>query len=117
MAAKDAPPDHERIWLSPRPPAGVFNATEYVRADLVAAKDTEIDRLRRGIDRMLTGGNHLATHIDPNGPQWKRSSWEDGLNYYGPGPAYDAWCCWKSIMLAREIINGDPTDTTESDGR
>jgi hypothetical protein len=66
---------------------------------------------RRAVGMMLIGGNHLATHIDGNGPTWKATAHE-GLEYYGAGLAYDAWCCWRAITQARRMIEaeeGPPT--------
>lgn len=65
---------------------------------------TEIDRLRSLLDRVMVSGNHLATHVDLDGPTW-HAPHDEGLTYYGAGPAYDAWCCWKGIMLVREDLN------------
>jgi hypothetical protein len=64
---------------------------------------TEIEMLRAAVQRMLVGGNHLAAHIDFRGPHYGCHH-EEGLEYYGAGPAYDMWCCWKAIMTARDEI-------------
>ena len=61
----------------------------------------ENEALRQLIARVMVGGNHLASHIDANGPNW-RASYDEGMNFYGAGLRYDAWCCWKTIMLIRE---------------
>jgi hypothetical protein len=63
-------------------------------------------RLREALKRCMVGGNHLATHIDLNGPGW-RGSPTDALQYYGAGLPYDAWCCWHAIMQAREAFRDD----------
>ena len=63
----------------------------------------EIGRLHGLMTRVMIGSNHLATHIDLNGPTW-RDPYDDGLQYYGAGLPYDAWCCWKCIMLVREAL-------------
>ena len=64
---------------------------------------TEAQTLRQLLGRVMVGGNHLATHVDLDGPNW-RASYDEGLTYYGAGLPYDAWCCWKTIMLVREDL-------------
>ena len=67
----------------------------------------EIARLHGLMRHVMIGGNHLATHIDLNGPTW-RAPHDEGLEYYGAGLPYDAWCCWKCIMTVREeLANGE----------
>ena len=73
--------------------------------DLAAAAD-QIARMRGLLDRVMVSANHLATHVDLDGPTW-RGSYDEGLAYYGTTPAYDAWCCWKGIMLVREDMKRD----------
>lgn len=68
------------------------------------ALEGQIKRLRRALDLCMVGGNHLATHVDMDGPDW-RASPDVALEHYGAGLAYDAWCCWASIMQAREIAD------------
>ena len=81
MTGTQTTEDHPRIWLEPTPPAGVFEGrtwcqvdvwsdnaeydcelpTEYVRADLVAARDAEIKRLRGAVKNAHEhGGNCYA---------------------------------------------------------
>lgn len=71
--------------------------------DIVRALCRERDVLKAAVEKMLIGGNHLATHIDPEGPDWHEDH-SLALDFYEAGPAYDAWCCWRAIMQAREML-------------
>ena len=55
-----------------------------------------VEIMQRAIDRMMRGGNHLATHIDPDGPTW-RDETDAGLRHYGAGLAFDCL-----VLLARD---------------
>lgn len=63
----------------------------------------EIERLRAALQGIMIGGNHLATVIGI-GHLAAGSSHEAALDFYGPGPNYDVWCCWNAIMQAREAL-------------
>lgn len=71
--------------------------------DIVRALRAEVAVYRAVIEKIMIGGNHLATHIDPEGPDWHEDH-SLALDFYGAGPAYDAWCCWRAIMQAREMM-------------
>lgn len=68
---------------------------------------TREQELEQALREVMIGGNHLATHIDLNGPN-HRASPHEALAYYGPGFAYDAWCCWRAIMRARAALDAPP---------
>lgn len=63
---------------------------------------SDINHLRSAIEAVMIGGNHLVSIIGPNEILPYRYSAESALEYYGAGPKYDAWCCWKSIMMLRD---------------
>jgi hypothetical protein len=71
-------------------------------ADFTRVAD-KLGKLQAAFERCLIGGNHLAVHIDLDGPDW-RAEPDAGLAHYGAGPAYDAWMCWRAIMQAREMV-------------
>ena len=68
-----------------------------------AAADAEIERLRAALRDVMVGGNHLATVLGI-GHLAAGSSHEAALDFYGPGPNYDVWCCWNAIMQARAAL-------------
>jgi hypothetical protein len=70
---------------------------------LYAAAQADAKALMQALDLVMIGGNHLATHIDFDGPNWHATP-DEGLAHYGAGPAYDSWCCWRAIMKAREMV-------------
>ena len=73
-----------------------------------------VEIMQRAIRRMMLGGNHLATYIDPDGPTW-REEVDAGLRHYGAGLAYDCWCCWRAIMQAREMLDTNEGRTVLQD--
>lgn len=59
------------------------------------------------LERVLIGGNHLGLLIGPDHPPYTASH-DDAMAHYFPKrhDAYEAWCCWKTIMELRDVING-----------
>lgn len=80
-----------------------------LRADYETARDAhdrrmaEVVRLRAALRDVMVGGNHLATVLGI-GHLASGSSHEAALDFYGPGPNYDVWCCWNAIMQARAAL-------------
>jgi hypothetical protein len=72
--------------------------------DLKAAK-RRIFALEEAIENVLVGGNHVALLLGVDHPPY---TWEPAnarLMYLGRQEAYEAWCCWRSIMQARDVLN------------
>ncbi len=67
---------------------------------------TEIVRQSAAIERMLIGGNHLATYHKSYWPP-VRSDPTLALETIGAGMEYDVWCCWNAIMCARNDLGLD----------
>lgn len=61
----------------------------------------KVDALRRALDSVLVGGNHLALLIGAAHPPYTATC-EDALRHYGAGDTYEIWCCWRAIMHARD---------------
>jgi hypothetical protein len=78
-------------------------------AAAIRARDARIKVLEKALNKALIGGNHLGTHIDMEGPQW-RDSHDKALAYYGAGLPYDAWCCWKSLMEISAALSAEPEE-------
>jgi hypothetical protein len=70
----------------------------------------EIKRLRATIDRLLTCGNHIATHRTGQWPDYpldgltREQQCELALRRLGATREYDVWCCWSGMMQARDEL-------------
>jgi hypothetical protein len=62
-------------------------------------------KLEAAIRAIMVGGNHLVGLIGADHPSY-RASYAEALRHYGQDRQgeYDAWCCWRSIMQAREFL-------------
>ena len=69
---------------------------------LLEAAD-RIAQLEAALRDVMVGGNHLAQVLGI-GHLAAGSSYEAALEFYGPGPNYDVWCCWNAIMQARAAL-------------
>jgi len=66
----------------------------------------EIERLQKALESVLVGGNHLALLIGTNHPPYTASH-DEALRHYKLEPdhdTYEAWCCWRAIMQARDVL-------------
>lgn len=61
---------------------------------------------RESLERVLIGGNHLALLIGADHPPYTASHDDALIHYRQNHDAYEAWCCWKTIMELRDVING-----------
>ena len=68
-----------------------------------AAAADRIEQLEAALQKVMIGGNHLATIIGATHPQAGTHP-AGALEFYGPGHQYDAWCCWNAIMVARAAL-------------
>lgn len=75
-------------------------------AQAITDLEAEIARLRDVLENIMVGGNHLALLIGANHPPYTAES-EDALRHYGAGDTYEIWCCWRSIMQARQALEGE----------
>jgi hypothetical protein len=66
--------------------------------------DSGEDALVEALERVLIGGNHLGTYRTD---KWPAPSVEPlvALEAIGAGPSYDMWCCWATIMQARDALD------------
>ena len=62
-----------------------------------------IEQLEAALQKVMIGGNHLATIIGATHPQAGTHP-AGALEFYGPGHQDDAWCCWNAIMEARAAL-------------
>jgi hypothetical protein len=63
--------------------------------------EAENDRLRAACERMMVGGNHIATYRTAEWPNYGAEPMA-ALEKLGAGREYDMWCCWAAIMSARD---------------
>ena len=68
-----------------------------------AAAADRIEQLEAALQKVMIGGNHLATIIGATHPQAGTHP-AGALEFYGNGHQYDAWCCWNAIMAARAAL-------------
>ena len=70
--------------------------------EIKAAAD-RIEKLEAALRDVIIGGNHVALLIGVGHPPHTETH-EKVLTYYGAGDAYEAWCCWKTIMEAHKAL-------------
>jgi hypothetical protein len=71
--------------------------------EIISRLTARVAELEAALREVMIGGNHLAVFIDGNGPNYRATA-SEGLAFYGAGPAYEAWCCWRAIMRARAAL-------------
>ena len=59
--------------------------------------------MKEALEDIMVGGNHLALLIGADHPPYT-SDPQEALEHYGAGDTYEVWCCWRSIMLARQAL-------------
>lgn len=76
--------------------------------------DRLVDRLRGRISDLesalhlvLVGGNHCALLIGAAHPPADASHETARRHYAGRQDAYEAWCCWQTIMMARDVLGNE----------
>jgi hypothetical protein len=93
--------------------ATIVNETPARYPELVSEAADTIARQRVALEIMMIGGNHLASHrtdrwIDyPLDGLTRAEQCEHALRRLGATPEYDMWCCWSSIMQARDLLTGE----------
>lgn len=92
-------------------------AAQFIAQVLKEAHDSRIKPLRAERDALseklalavkalkgcMVGGNHLALHLPEPNPAPETNPM-DALERIGSGVAYDVWCAWRSLMLARATL-------------
>lgn len=80
----------------------------------VQISDLLVDRLRgrisdleRALRLVLVGGNHCALLIGAAHPPANASHETARRHYAGRQDAYEAWCCWQTIMMARDVLGNE----------
>jgi hypothetical protein len=72
---------------------------------VLTERDHRIEKLEAALRNVMIGGNHVALLIGVGHPP-HTATHDKALTHYGAGDAYDAWCCWKTIMEARKALEG-----------
>lgn len=70
---------------------------------LLAVEQSRNRELRAALDKVMIGGNHVALLIGAFHPPYTASH-DEALKHYGAGDQYEAWCCWRTIMEARDVL-------------
>jgi hypothetical protein len=75
----------------------------------IAELHERIEQLEAAFDGVLIGGNHLALLIGAGHPPYTATPGY-ALEHYGSGDTYEIWCCWRSIMQARQALQETDND-------
>lgn len=67
------------------------------------ASEAKLARAMKALESVMIGGNHLAVWLPDNHPPAEMEPLAS-LEKIGAGVAFDVWCCWRSIMLARATL-------------
>lgn len=63
-----------------------------------------VDELEAALRLVMVGGNHCALLIGADHPPADASHETARKHYSGRQEAYEAWCCWQTIMMARVAL-------------
>ena len=74
------------------------DATELNTA--LAARIVELEAALRSV---MIGGNHVALLIGADHPTHEATH-DFARSHYKNQDQYEAWCCWRTIMLARDVL-------------
>ena len=83
---------------------------------------SEIERLQEAVDRMMIGGNHIATYRSARWPDYpldgltRDQQCEHALRMLGAGRDYDMWCCWSAMMQVRDDLGTTAPTSANSEG-
>ena len=64
--------------------------------------------MRKALEKVMVGGNHLGLIIGVDHPPYTASHEEARTHYADAIWTYEAWCCWKTIMEARPALSTLP---------
>lgn len=64
--------------------------------------------MRKALEKVMVGGNHLGLIIGADHPPYTASHEEARAHYADAIWTYEAWCCWKTIMEARPALSTLP---------
>ena len=76
--------------------------------------------MRKALEKVMVGGNHLGLIIGVDHPPHTASHEEARTHYADAIWTYEAWCCWKTIMEARPALSTLPVidrQTSDDVGR
>ena len=69
-------------------------------------------RKTAALERVLIGGNHLALLIGPDHPPYTATHDDAMAHYQSNHDAYEAWCCWRTIMERFAMSSDGKSQTT-----
>lgn len=73
-------------------------------AVVVAGLRGRISELEAALRNVMIGGNHCALLIGADHPPYQWEPDEARAHYGKRQDAYEAWCCWRAIMHARDVL-------------
>ena len=83
--------------------AGAIDKRWAESEDEVAELQANLAKALAALDGVMVGGNHLAVWLPYDHPTAETEP-QVALEQIGAGVSYDVWCCWRSIMKARNTI-------------
>lgn len=72
--------------------------------ETIAALRQRVADLTQALERVMIGGNHLATYAAAGNWPAPDTDPEGALRILCATKEYDMWCCWREIMLARAAL-------------
>jgi len=82
-------------------------------AEFIAEQAATIKALLEALDGVMIGGNHLAGLLPMDNVSYE-SDPATALEQMGSGMDYEVWCCWRSIMRARDAVDTIAPSTKET---
>lgn len=73
-------------------------------AVVVAGLRGRISELEDALRYVMIGGNHLGLIIGADHPSHEADHDSARKHYAGRHEMYEAWCCWRAIMQARDVL-------------
>ena len=72
-------------------------------AQKVCDQAKRIAELEAALRSVMIGGNHVALLIGvPHPPH--TATHDEARSFYSMQEQYEAWCCWRTIMQARDVL-------------
>ena len=67
------------------------------------AARARVAELEAALRSVMVGGNHVALLIGSDHPS-HTATHDDARKHYAMQEQYEAWCCWRTIMHARDVL-------------
>ncbi len=78
-------------------------ARKNARTDADAAAIAWAEGCIEALRHVLIGGNHVALLIGSDHPPYAATH-DEAREHYEMQEQYEAWCCWRTVMYARDAL-------------